>query len=196
VTQTEGDSLELEVMRLLRVVRPLGDGPVRAAPVSADDTLRFERKYDLDLPAELKAWLRRCDGAAVNPGGIYPLFSRSSEEVSIDWYLTSYPEWRARGWLPVASDGCGDVYVLATSLGAPHGTHPVFFLDQADWETPAYLVASGLWRFLFLLLKSEVLHANGERVYWPFDREAVLAEDPDLASCRGIPLPWDVAEGP
>lgn len=192
----KAELLEGEVMRLLSLVRPLIDGALRLRPVHAADVTAFERKHRLELPDELKGWLRHCDGAPVSPGGIYPLFSRSPDQASIDWYLESFPSWRDRGWIPIASDGCGDVFLLATRIRAPGGTHPVFFLDQADFENPAYLVASGLWRFLYFLLKSELERDQGQHVSWPFDRDAVLTEDPDLAACSGMPFPWDTVGGP
>lgn len=185
------EQLEAEVLRLLHLVRPLGNAPIRPRRAASLDLLAFERKHQLELPYELKAWLRHCDGAAVSPGGVYSLFTRGPC-ASMDWFLGEYPAWRDRGWLPVAGAGCGDIYVLASQLVSPGGTHPVFFLDQADWDRPAYLVASGLWRFLYRLFRSEI--EPRPLAAWPFDRAAMQLEDPELAVCRGIRLPWEPAE--
>jgi hypothetical protein len=65
----------------------------------------------------------------------------------------------------------------------------VYFIDpyqDGGYGVPTYAVASGLWRFLWFLFRSEL----GDRS-WPFDRAAVLVADPELAGVRGARLPWE-----
>ncbi len=184
--------IEDKVIKFLKQVKPLGDKPIELKPASEEDIKRFEGAHEFELPTEVKTWLRRCNGADTNPGGLVSLFS-THETVSLDWYFKEYPEWKSKGWIPLANDGCGDIYILLSKQIAPvSGTHPVCFLDQADFNSPAYFVASGLWRFLYFLLENEILNERGIPTYWPFNKASVLKLDPNLAECRDFPLPWEV----
>jgi len=185
--------LKSKVVDLLHQVRPLGNRPVQNNPASGEQLLAFEQAHGLILPVEIKEWFNCCNGAEVNPGGIYSL-SSLGEEASLGWYLENYPEWKENKWFPIASDGCGDLYIMAAKTTIPStGTHPICFLDQSDFVRPQYAVSSGLWKFLYLLLHTEILNEQGGIAYWPFNKEAVLAVDPALAECRDIALPWEIA---
>ncbi len=184
--------IEDNVIDLIQKVRSLDDGPVQITPASEAEMDAFERVHGFRLPGEVRAWFRRCNGASVCPGGLDSLFSREGE-ISLDWHFKQYPHWKSRGWIPIASDACGDLYIVAKAIEIrTTGTHPVFFLDQADFTRPDYVVASGLWKFLFFLLEDELLREQGKTCYWPFDSERVLAVDPAIRECRGAPLPWEV----
>jgi len=182
--------IEDQVMELLHRVRSLDRRPVQITPATDEDLQRFEQIHGIRLPKELKSWFRRCDGANVNPGGLESLFPKN-QPISLDWHFRQYPAWKERGWFPVASDGCGDLYVMTARTIIPStGTHPVCFLDQSDFTKPRYAVASGVWKFLYLLLQTEVLRDEEREDYWPFSKEFVLAADPALAECKDVPLPW------
>jgi hypothetical protein len=186
--------IEDDVIKLVGQVKPLGRNPVQVVPATEEELRRFEHLHDVALPEELRSWLRRCNGASVNPGGLISLFG-NEQGVCLDWYFKEYPAWKKTGWWPVASDGCGDLYILTSEIAIPStGTHPVCFLDQSDFSQPQYAVASGLWKFLRFLLEKEVLLAQGNENYWPWDKEVVLAVDPALAECRGVPLPWEIED--
>jgi len=181
------------VAQLLRQVRTLNNKPLQIVPATDDQIHTFEVAHRVEMPEELKAWLRLCNGAAVNPGGLYSLFSDQPNRVSMDWYLQNYPAWRQKNWFPIAGDGCGDVYVLMGNIKLlSTGTHPIGFLDQSDFSEPEYVVASGVWRFLHFLLQNQMLSDAGKDRYWPFDEKTVLAIDPDLVQCKEVPLPWDL----
>jgi hypothetical protein len=94
--------------------------------------------------------------------------------------------WHLRGWIPVAADGSGDYYVAAsTSSREPEGV--ILFIDQMDFETPAYVVGSDMWHFLYGLACTELRSEE----WWPFDERMVLALDPDLALHPSLPMPWE-----
>ena len=193
-------SVQLEILNLLHRVKWLGtaSGPIK--PASLEDIREFEMESGNKLPAELAEWVSVCNGAAVNPGGLYSLKDILSHYKSVN------PSWLAKGWIPIASDGCGDYYVLNTSVAIPtSGTHPVYFVDQCDYEKPAYVVASGLWHFLKFLLDHEILDqalspevsmnatAQNPETYWPFNKAYVLQRDSELANYQGdAPLPWEL----
>jgi cell wall assembly regulator SMI1 len=140
------------------------------------------RRTQTSLPDDLTAWLQVCKGEAVGPGGVFG--TRPDEDhLDIAAHLALHPQWRSNGWLPVAGDGSGNCYVLLT-------TDPlagfVAFVDTADDPTRlAYLVATNLWQFLLFLFKYELGQSG-----WPFNPQAVLAEDPNLAQAPTDLLPW------
>lgn len=184
--------IEDDVMRLLREVKPLGGKPVELVPATEDEIDSFEKIHGVELPNELKAWFRRCNGANVNPGGFQSLFGKEGGG-GVDWYLKEYPHWKAAGWYPIGGDGNGDLYILNAGITIPSTkTHPVCFLDQQDFSFLTYAMSSGLWKFLYCLLKSEIVRDGGKDLQpWPFDKRATLAIDPNLIECTAIPLPWE-----
>jgi hypothetical protein len=88
--------------------------------------------------------------------------------------------------LPIAGDGCGNLYVLA--LKDPvDGSHPVLFMDVSEDDSrPAYVVASCIWRFVRFLLRREQGFS-----YWPFEKNRVLEEDPEIEKCSKWARPWE-----
>lgn len=183
--------IEDDVMRLLREVKPLGGKPVEIVAATEKEIHAFEEAHRLQLPNELKAWFRRCNGLNVNPGGLESLFTKEGVG-GLDWYFKQYPHWKAGGWFPIGGDGNGDLYILNAGITIPSTkTHPVCFLDQQDFSYLSYAMASGLWKFLYCLLKSEILREQGQEFLWPFDQKTALAIDPNLIECVSIPLPWE-----
>jgi hypothetical protein len=172
-------TIQDEVRRLAEIV-PREPGAPLAPGASDDEIDGFLRRTGLEIPPEVRGWLRFTDGPRIGPGGIYGL--RDFEHV-----YAFLPEFRDNRWLPLGTDGCGDYYVLA--LDSPdHPLQPVYFIDpyqEGGYGAPSYAVASGFWRFLRFLFKHEL----GERG-WPFDVALVLAEDPDLARVTSARLPW------
>jgi hypothetical protein len=101
-----------------------------------------------------------------------------------------YPHWRDRGWIPVAGDGCGNHYVLDTTVTTRTG-HPILFLDhersvEQVCDTADHVTASGLWPFLRYNFLDEI-HA----AYDLFDEQEALSQDPGLADDVGVPRPWE-----
>ena len=182
VVEPHGDGhLYGQVCGLLQQLPRAPEQPFPGAASEAELT-DLARRLKTGLPQDLAAWLRVCKGEAIGPGGVFG--ARPDNEANdMAARLALYPQWRSKGWLPVAGDGCGNCYVLLT---AGPLTGFVAFVDTAD--APArldYVVATRLWRFLLFLFRRE-LGASG----WPFDPRAVLAEDPGLAKAPTELLPW------
>jgi hypothetical protein len=88
-------------------------------------------------------------------------------------------------WIPVASDGCGNYYAVPTNGEFGPG-FPVVFIDSiASTDSPAYIVASGVLKFVRFYLEDEL-----RLTQWPFDREEVVRCDPGILTFSGVKLPW------
>lgn len=113
-------------------------------------------------------WLSHCTGLTRYPTRL----------PDARWHLARYPEWRSRGWIPIADDGCGDYFLLGQPFqGGP--SDAVMFWDQA---TPAeagidYVISSDLWTFIV-----GVLELRGGPTNWPFNDTHLLEFDPQMRS--------------
>jgi hypothetical protein len=146
-----------------------------------EDLAELQSRVPIPLPTPLRDWLRVCRGDAIGPGGV---FGARPDDPSLDigHRLAPHPEWLDLGWLPVAGDGNGDHYVLATT-GQLAGR--VGFVDQTDTGRIDYVVATDLWRFMRFLFRREA----GERG-WPFDRPMVTRLDPAMDEVPADLRPW------
>ena len=180
----EREALERDVRQLLSIVPRNPDRQV-AGGADDDELADLERRLNRSLPGELIDWLRVCKGEAIGPGGLYGARPDVSH-LDMAEELNHHNNWRTRGWLPVAGDGCGNAYVLITERGSTGG---VGFVDtMTDVDAIDYIVASDLWHFLRFLLLRETGHQG-----WPFDRQAVVAADPGMAEMPSPLLPWHEA---
>lgn len=186
IDQRASSPLERVLALLRRTAADEGHPPPAGARLADVDTL--EARFGRPLPVEVRAWLLACDGAFV---GCVPLLGVSGPGPSwrIDDVWETWPEWRELGWIPLASDGCGDYMVLDTTARCAE-SHPVYFLEhERSLAEPDFIMASGLWPFLEGFIRSASAEAEWED--WPFIPEQALEHDPDLAFWRGsAPLPW------
>lgn len=162
------------------------DADWRGATRSELDAL--EARLPVILPEAVRDWLRLCNGGYF--GGEYLMGARPDRsQIDLGHWLALHPEWISLGWLPVAGDGCGNVWVVDTHYD--RASQPVYFVDNCmSSEEAQYVAASDLWHFVLGHLSNELLAAGEPR--WPFARERTLAWDPDLAGYSGpVPLPWD-----
>ena len=173
-----------DMLRLVIEVASMRDVPI---PEGATDEQidSITSRVGIAVPIELRQWLRTCNGVLVGPGNIYGV-RPDLAFLDIGYLLDLHPEWINQGWIPIAGDGCGSYYVLATRSSTRRG-HPIFFIDEYDYNVPAYVVASNLWSFLWFLLQDEF-----GRDYWPQDKDKVLEIDPDLSEYSEIPRLWEV----
>ncbi|GAA3247661.1 SMI1/KNR4 family protein [Dactylosporangium siamense] len=137
-----------EVLRLLPQAQR---APEQAFPGGAGDRelADLQRRLGGPLPAVLTDWLRVCKGEAICAGGVYG--ARPDQPfLDIAERVAPFPQWRDLGWLPVAGDGCGNVYVLLTR-GDLAGQ--VAFVDtMSDPGSIESITADSLWTFLRWLL--------------------------------------------
>ena len=118
---------------------PLAD-PIAGA--SDEQLTDLESRLGIALPEALVAWLRICNGDTLGQGGVLGARpDRQDLDIAQCRALFAH-EWRDRMWLPVASDGCGNYYVL-DEAGA------VGFVDtMADPASVERTIAESLGDFL------------------------------------------------
>jgi hypothetical protein len=173
-----------QILELLRQVpRPPGDSIPLG--VTDEEIAQFEERTGLVVPAMLRSWLRLTNGPCIGPGGFYGINPIRSH-LGMEDYLSRFPHWKRRKWLPVAGDGCGNHYIIPTQNEFGLG-YPVVFVDVGRAaDSPSYVVASDLEHFIVGTLQKEIGDTG-----WPFSRGKTLAFDPRLSDFRAIPFPWE-----
>jgi hypothetical protein len=183
VSERLENPLKIDVIRQLRRAADLA-GELLPRGTSDDAIARFEERTRITVPDELRDWLKLTNGPKVGPGGLFGI-ETPNKHADIEFYLDLYPEWRERAWLPLASDGGGNFYMLPTREELGKG-YPVLFVDTMESnEEPRFIAASGVWTFLRFLLGSELGESQ-----WPFDSGEVLRVDPAITRFSAT-LPWD-----
>ena len=175
-------SVPVEIQKLCEVV-PWPPDEARVGPATEDQIRSAETVFGTEFPAQWREFLQYLNGPCIGPGGVLGV---DAERSALDFgrVLDSYPTWRTKRWIPVGGDGCGNYYVL---IVCEDGTAPVGFVDTiSSPDEIAYVVASDLWHFLSSILKKEL-----EETPWPFSREQVLRDDPNLETCTIAPMPWE-----
>jgi cell wall assembly regulator SMI1 len=167
---------------LSKVPRPPEDAvPLGVTNEQCDD---FEARTRLTLPNDVRNWLTLSNVPCVGPGGLYGI-RPSRTSLDMESFFSIFPLWKTRKWIPVAGDGCGNHYVIATQQEYGPG-YPVLFVDtSSSIEGPSYIVSSDLGRFLESLFEKE-LGADD----WPFNKKAVVVSDPHILSFKGVRFPW------
>jgi len=188
------NSLKGQVREILDLV-PREPGTLLPQGATEQEIAEFEHVMRFSLPVELKDWLSSCNGPCVGPGGLYGI-APAPRWLTIEDHWEPMPEWKVRGWIPVAGDGVGNQYILDSHSGSGD-QHPIYFLDhEASLLQPVYIVASNLWQFLRFLLQTELDQAQGKRAVWPFQEAVVLTADPGLEQYRNrVPFPWETSAG-
>ncbi|HVW38717.1 MAG TPA: SMI1/KNR4 family protein [Pirellulales bacterium] len=172
------------IVELLPLV-PKAPSDTLPAGATPEQLNAFEQRTGIQIPPELSSWLSISNGPGVGPGGFLGL-ETSRRGFDIDQYLALCPIWKEKKWIPVASDGCGNFYVVPTN-GEFGAGFPVVFVDLGEsYDSPAYIVASGVFKFIRFLLEREL-----GATQWPFDSEQVVRCDPDILKFRGVALPWE-----
>ena len=152
----------------------------------ASDTMieQFELEFGIHLPDAFRNWLQSVNGVNIGPGGLLGI-QQERDFLSIEAMLRRRPEWQELGYVPAASDGCGNYYVVATA-GAFCLDEPVLFIEPIqNVSTPQFLCASDVWHCVHGLIDRE-LHNVG----WPFDETYACRMDPDLRRALKTKLPW------
>ncbi len=156
-----------------------------ANPATLQMIAEMESRIGVKLPEDVRTWLQFANGSLVGPGGIFGV-PPIRNHLNMERRWQRHPDWVFRKWVPFASDGCGNYYMIPTQQEFGPG-YPVMFVELIhDPVAPRYFVASNIWRFIV----AAILNQRSE-CSWPFDREWLLEHDPDIVKFHGVPLPWD-----
>lgn len=152
-----------------------------------EEILKFETDNGLKLLPELKEWLHVFNLSEKSQ--IFTstpiLYDAKQIQESFDIGKDIYREygWVQKNWIPIASDGCGNLYILG-QIKPEIKEIPVFFMDMiSSAPEPDYVVASDLWHFLkFVFMKSIHEFSSPERMFfWPLENlEEALKIDKSL----------------
>ena len=179
MTFVKNDVVDLLNQMVLPPNESLPDG------ASEEMIIDFESRNKICVPPVFRSLLLFCNGPCVGPGGFAGI-SITRESQDIDHLFDLYPSWLAKGWIPIAGDGCGNYYLVATNGEFGVG-EPVFFVDVIDdEEIPSFIVSSNPWSFLKFIFKKELGQSK-----WPFDRIEFEKNDPEVFLFRAIAFPWD-----
>jgi len=169
---------------LQTVLKPSGEElPLGCTDTEIDD---FETRTEIHVPEELRIWLRTSNGPEAGQGGLFGIRPQNPF-LDIEGILTFCNGWRENKWIPIASDGCGDYYIIPT-LNEFGSGYPVLFMDLHDSiDHPAYIVASDIGHFLVFYLEQDLGASD-----WPFAKDVVTSRDPAIVKFHGVALPWEV----
>jgi SMI1 / KNR4 family (SUKH-1) len=202
--------LSAQVIDLLHKAMPSGETVPAGVPEGV--IVEFEERTGVAVPPHLRSWLRVSNGPCVGAGGAYGI-RPDCPFLDIEDSLRLHPAWLRLGWIPIANDGCGNEYCVVTKNDFGQG-EPVIFVDAMNGEDkPTYVVASDTWQFL----RSYLIEFNNEmgdyragrfateelqnrpvaelaseaRSRWPFNKEIVVRDDPDILKFSAATLPWE-----
>lgn len=127
-----------------QAVRDPSAPPQRGA--TAAELRDLESRLGRPLPRSLVAWLLVLNGDTIGEGGVFGA-RPDAPALDIGRVLDRYrEEWDPPAWLPVASDGCGNYYLLLADEG-------VGFVDtMADPAVVSRVVEDSLVSFLLWYL--------------------------------------------
>ncbi len=184
------DPVERSRIRELLAKAVLPRGKPAPTGISADELKAFSKRTGIQVPRPLAEWLEIANGACVSAGGLFGIYTKRKHVLTgIEEIYDLHPEWKQRGWIPLASDGCGNYYIMPTAQEFGRGW-PVFLFDMAEApEGSRYIVASNIWKFLLWYLEMSISdeYLSG----WLFDRDQATQRDPDLETFEGLAMPWD-----
>jgi len=155
-------------------------------PANRHEIALLRLAVPFELPQDLLHWLSLFRGGVVSLRDI-DRFYGTDAQLSIAGELELDPSLAERRWVPIANDGCGDLYCLVCPATGPR---PVVFVDHELGSDSAYMVASGLFPFLQVILSEPENDddPNYEPVYTNPDR--FFEADPAAAAIRGFRYAW------
>lgn len=127
---------------------------------SYEELRSLEARISRSLPSELRQWLQIINGAHIGPGGVFGTRPRR-DYLSIEKYLSLFPEWVTFGWIPVASDEMGNYWVVVPNGpdGSPNWV--AFINTESDPNSVDRYAASDFMYFMRFCLRRSWANLGG-----------------------------------
>jgi hypothetical protein len=152
--------------------------------VTEKDLRAFRSRTGIELPEDVKQWLKITNGAPQFFGIGEAQKGSNMEEL---WRLC--PRLRDIGWIPVGEDNFGNYFVRVASESG--GRSGVFYAEATMPDKLEYAVASDTLHFALFYLRHFEACQSWKMSGWPEDKSFVLSQDPELARVEGAPFYWD-----
>jgi len=162
-------------------------------PITHEKIKSFENNHKIKLEIGFTERLFIANGSNVGPGGFFGIETgRNSND--IEFYLKLYPTWVKLKYIPVASDGFGNTYLIDLTNSFTNGF--IFFIDSySNISKPTYYVASNIWIFLYFILSRDTEEdEDNKEDSWPFDEQKVISIDPEILKAPKEFLPWNLPD--
>src|SRR2546430_2684767 len=130
----------IDAWRIQELLRKVPKPPEDSLPkgITDGECDDFEKRTGISLPDDVRHWLKVANGPCVGPGGVYGI-RPLRRHFDIESFLSLFPSWKKRKWIPIAGDGCGNHYVVPTEHEYGSG-YPVLFIDTScSANAPSYI---------------------------------------------------------
>lgn len=164
------------------------------AGVTEEDLTAFTSRTGIELPDDVKQWLRITNGCP----GFYGIGS-AQKGFNMERLWEVCPDLQRPGWIPVGMDDFGNFYVRVVPESGGRGG--VFYVEAIGTRELEYAAASDTLHFAIFSLEErlhvtpefssvEEAYKSGKMYGWPRDKSFVLSKDPELAHVEGGPFFW------
>jgi len=147
-----------------------------APGLSVDAIESIARVSPFPLPVELYEWFLACGGGYTQLGAIY-----GKSQDGIAWLDDVFISETLTNALCIASDGCGNYYSVVNC----QSRYIVVFQESISKEE---MFVCGSSVRAFWSIYAHAIKTNK----WPFKQSTLDKLDPELASIKEYPKPWDV----
>lgn len=185
----ERDRLYFEQHEAHRTVNPftLEPGYVPTDPyppgASEDDFAAFRARTGVDLPDDIKVWLRMTNGAA-GFFGVDP----DPQRRSIEGIWETVPDLRQEEWIPVGRDDFGNFYIRVVPKSGGRGG--VFHVEATMIDELCYAVASDALHLAEFILEQDEARVSKETYGWPLNKSFVVSKDPEILNVENARFVW------
>jgi len=158
------------------------------------------QRLPFEPPADCLEWLEICNG--IGGGVIENLYGHNTIMRHFAIFDEIYKGWSKLGYFPIGGDGCGGEYYAIPFKKCNETLYPVVYVEGSEPKQElgvcTYIMASAVHIFLKQFLQRIQYQLkcyydnenNPSDFWWPFDKNLVMQNDPNIASFN-ITVPWD-----
>jgi cell wall assembly regulator SMI1 len=163
-------------------------------PGASEDAIRAAQdKLKVVFPPSFTRFLRLWNGGEFGSDALYGIPPITPHHLDITWYREEILDARdcPKSWIPIANDGCGNYFVIATEIPTVGAECAIGFVDYSVSPTNiTNYIATNYWAFLEFFIRlmagdKDVIHGApieppGLRP-WPWDEDWLAQNDPYLS---------------